>query len=221
MQIPLDSFSKIKLTTAEENKLAKRIRTGDEAAVNALVMASMREAVIYVRRCVNGEIPDDELISLCYGILVRCARRFKPRWSRFIAFSKPALRGDVRRSWKEKDAVKGVPGENIVHPDFKPRPTRMHDRTIIWDDSDIVTPEHEITEPVLGEIDGKETWSALTLLIKKICSSREHAVLELVYQGGLNFQEIAEKLGVTRSAIQRTHSVALKKLRDNLGDLAI
>jgi DNA-directed RNA polymerase specialized sigma subunit len=42
-------------------------------------------------------------------------------------------------------------------------------------------------------------------------------VLTLTYVAGLNFQEIGGLLGVTRSAIQRTHWRAVKKLRNELG----
>lgn len=210
---PLDPFP-LKLSKPEENKLAQ----GSQKDLDKLVLHSMREAVAYARHISKGHIEDGELISICYDVLNRGAKRWKTGWARFFAFCKPGIRGYVHRSWRSKNVVKGVGSENMVPPDTS-NPSGHHvDLTGPWDDTEEITPEHEIDNPRFEDIHTRERWEQMKPLVERICTEREKAVLNLTYFSGRNFQEIAEMLDLTRSAIQRTHRVALRKIRVALLD---
>lgn len=223
---PLDSFPSEKLTTPIEAALAARIQKGDENAVSELAVAAMHEAVTYTRHVCGAKIQDDELISICYDVLYRGARRFNPKYKvRFVAFCKAGLRGYVRRSWKSKDVVKGVNHDKIVssggNSDTSEGPmghSHISGNGALWDDEDQITPEHEIEQPDFASIAAHEKWGILESVVKENCRPREREVLELVYRDGFNFAEVAKLLGVTRSAIQSTHSGAMKKLRVALAE---
>lgn len=208
---PLDDFPEDKLTRDQEDALAKSKRPEDK---ETLVLHNMREAVIYARYCCGDGITDGELISVCYDVLTRGAQRFKPGWSRFFAFCKPGVRGYVKRSWRQKDVVKN--GETVAIDSRDPRKGERDvcDDGKIWDDEDQVTPEHEITEPEFDAIRMRERWEHVKGTMDKVCTEQERAVLTLAYTNGYNFAEIARLLGdITRSAVQRTHRVALRKIR--------
>jgi RNA polymerase sigma factor (sigma-70 family) len=211
---PLDPFPQ-KLSKPEESALAQ----GSSKDLEKLVLHSMREAVTYARHISKGHIEDGELISICYDVLRRGAKRWKTGWARFFAFCKPGIRGYVHRSWREKDVVKGVDRENVVSigsiesSTAVARNLKGTDSLNVWDDADEVTPEHEIDNPEFDKIHMKERWAMVKKVLDRCCTEREKAVLSLTYQSGRNFQEIAQMLDLTRSAIQRTHRVALRKIR--------
>lgn len=219
---PLDYFPSEKLTTPVEVVLAARIKNGDESAVNELAVAAMHEAVTYTRHICRAMIQDDELISICYDVLYRGAKRFNPKYKvRFVAFCKAGLRGYIRRSWTTKNVVKGVHRDKIESDTpggskFRMPSGRGLGEGDLWDQEDEVTPEHEIEQPDFASISTHEKWGILETIVKENCRPREKQVLELVYRDGLNFAEVAKLLGVTRSAIQSTHSGAMKKLREIL-----
>jgi RNA polymerase sigma factor (sigma-70 family) len=209
---PFDSVPKEKLTRAEEEALAK---DGSARAKETLVMRTMREAMLYGKTCAYGELSDEELMSLCYKALVRSARLFKPGWKRFFAYCKVAVRGDISRSFQEKNVVRhakqvslDVTPENMDHqllPD--PEHTAPKDSPRQGEGS---------MEPQFDLIHLNERWELVKGVIEERCNEREKNILTLVYQGGYNFQDIAGMLGVTRSAIQSAHAGALKKIRCKL-----
>jgi RNA polymerase sigma factor (sigma-70 family) len=74
----------------------------------------------------------------------------------------------------------------------------------------------QVVEPDMESIFTRDRWELVKPIVEQKCSEQEKMVLTLNYVSGLNFQEIGDLLGVTRSAIQRTHWRAVKKLRNEL-----
>lgn len=213
----LDNYPQ-KLNKEDEAKLAQ----GSPKDLEKLVLHSMREAVAYTRHVSKGHIEDGELIDICYDVLSRGSKRWKTGFVRFVAFCKPGLRGYVYRSWKEKNVVKGVGPERMVFQGRKDNDAKILDKVGdghgLWDVEEEVAPEHEIDQPAFGEIHTREQWAMVRPIMERVCTAREQAILNLAYFSGRNFQEIAKKLDLTRSAIQRTHRVALRKIRVALLD---
>jgi RNA polymerase sigma factor (sigma-70 family) len=194
------------LTEAGEASLTATVRkfkagAKREAALETLILGNMRDAFFYSRRCAYNKLPDDEVFSICYAALSRAAVRFDPKQGRFFAYCKPYLRGSICRAWRSKDAVRnGGRTESLDHtPDVDDEPLA----------------EENAIDPEFGRIDINEKWELVKPLLTKL-SEAERRVLELHYNGGMNFQEIGELLGVTRSATQGTHKRALRKVRNSL-----
>jgi RNA polymerase sigma factor (sigma-70 family) len=195
------------LTPRQEQLLAKRIQKYQrQSDINSLVMSNMREAVIYSRRCSRQSLEDSVLISVCYGALVRSAKRFKAGYGmRFFGFAKAALRGDISAYYKTLEVVKNA-GEHAQPPLEEFKSTAMAE-------------EEPTTEADFQSIFARDDWKMIAEVIKRKCNAQEKMVLDLSYQKHLNFQEIGQLLGVSRSAIQAAHARAIRKIRNELNRL--
>lgn len=200
-----------------ETALAKKIAKGDEDALNSLVMANMREAVLYCR-VVAREADDGVLMSVCYEALMASARCFNPAGIRFFAFSKARLRGAFCRKFNKEMQQQGNAPQLTGQG---PKRSKVNDYTsLAMNDYDM--PEydpigrHGVTEADEQGIITRDDWEHVQPLVEEFCSDQEKMVLTLAYVTGFNFQEIGRLFDVTRSAIQRTHWRAIKKLRIEL-----
>lgn len=177
-----------------------------DKALSQLVLSHMRDAFFYARRCCNGKLADDEIFSLCYSALERAAHRHHYSRGRFFAYAKPYLRGAIYRKWKTMDAVRGAG-----------RTESLDAMDCAENDADIdpINSEDTIADPEFELVDLREKWELVKPLMARLSAS-ERRVLELHYSGGMNFREVADLMGVTRSATQGTHSRALRKIRNAL-----
>lgn len=200
-----------KLTTAEENALSKR---GTPAAHNKLVMHNMREAIKYTKRVCSSEISDEELLSVCYLAMMKAARRFKPNWARFFAFSKAHLRGAVKEHFGEQKTVKR--SSTISREELRDIILRQHnDENLQTIDVEALT--GEIVDADFKSIKLREQWDMIApMLTNGLLSERESMILDLFYVSGFTFADIGKKLGVTCEAIRHVHGKALKKIRNKL-----
>ncbi len=208
----LESFPREKMSARQERLLA---RSKSETSLNKLVIFSMREAVVYGRAVCGNLLSDSEIISVCYGTLLRHARRFNPAYGRFFAFAKAGIRGDLRRHWSTRNVVKHA--EPTVGPS-RPVKGAARESGDVWDDGQEVTPEHEVAAPAFESIFTRERWEVVSKIIEKVCTEQERMILELTYITGYNFRETADRLGVTRSAVQILHATTLRKIRNVLMD---
>lgn len=204
---------------AQEKILAARITKGDEEAANELVLRNMREAILYTR-CVSKNVEQGVLMSLCYETLLRNAKRFDASRQRFFAFAKPGLRGALYRNYNKEsahqppfkpDVVPAPEGKKLNHGDS------TEERASQREEECYDSQSGQIVEPDMESIFTRDRWELVKPVIAQKCSEQEQMVLTLTYVSGLNFQEVGDLLGVTRSAVQRTHWRAVKKLRTELG----
>jgi RNA polymerase sigma factor (sigma-70 family) len=193
----LSEFPESSLTPEDEIAAAT---SGTEEAKLSLVMHSMREAFLYAFKCSRGNLEEGEVLSACYLALVDATKNFNPHHSRglrFFAYAKPFIRGRTIAEFRAKDVV---------------RRARDHESLQVFEDSDVYGPnEAAYSEPEITH--SKEEWESLAPLIKKCLNEREAAILDMYYKGGLNFRQIGDLLGVSRSHTQNDHRTALKKIR--------
>jgi RNA polymerase sigma factor (sigma-70 family) len=225
-----DSLPLTKLSSDREQELAK-LRTEEAAA--ELALYSTREAVVYTRRCCRGHLEVDVLISVCYEVLIKIARRFKPGQQRFFAFAKAGLRGAVKDYYRTLDVVrnaKTVTRGQVAFEKSCETPRRIdsdelagfstnHRRWHSGDDKAIICIEAatgEIAEPDFDSVHFRERWALVSPIIEDKCSDLEKTVLTLLYTGGFNFPEIGGMLDISRQAVQAIQSRALKKVRNEL-----
>ena len=220
------------LTRDQEAILSRRIRKGPgkQDAIDSLVVNNLKEASIYAKHyCPKDLFSDGEIMSLCYDVLTKSAPRYKPQFGiRFVAFCKHRLRGAIKRHCCTLDIVKhaSLKRQDMNGPAFVTFlggcevPNR--DKSTVREDS----PAAEIYETcTLGGtvdfdftgIDIRELWVPMMRVVKDRLNPRQRMVLRLVYDLGFNMQEIGDMLVVSRSAVQMTHSSALRILRHELG----
>jgi len=196
------------LTPEEEVTLARK---SDEDARNDLALHNMREAFFYALACARS-LPPDEVYSLCYKALSSAARNFKPgRTSRFFAFAKPYIRGEIYRTFKRYKVVTKAETTEI--------PCEDQDDMARWvlfehthDDRYDAFQKATTIEPDFQSIMARDEWASLKPLLAAL-KEKERMVLQLFYQSGLNFRQIGDLLNVSRSDIQATHANAIKKIR--------
>jgi RNA polymerase sigma factor (sigma-70 family) len=196
---PFDTLPKATITTAAERDLAVKFRaTGDESALEALVLNNMRQAVLYARRVCHDIFEDGELISVCYRALLRQAKRYDPS-SRlaFFTFAKIGVRGDVNRHFRQLDTLKN--SKRVHLPD--------------WADS--TGAGHEDVADCSETVAQNDEAQFVLRSIRRCCTEREQVIFALAYYGCLGFHEIARLLGVSRAAIQASHARALQKVRSD------
>jgi RNA polymerase sigma factor (sigma-70 family) len=237
--IPLvDQVPQDRLTREEEADLVERAKRGDEDAANRLVMATMREALLYTSRTCRDRIAEDERTSLCYRKLMMCVKRFDPkRRLRFFAFCKPALRGYMKTFWENQSTVRnateilsadrlsgwghtGAAGSGLRPPSSWVQRRECHHAPFDQEDDRGESFREEITGEVeLPATDGictRDRWAEIERLLSGKLNSRQRMVLTLVYKSGLNFPEIAKYLDVTRSLIHAVHRKALHIIRNEV-----
>lgn len=217
------------LPQKRENFLA---RQKTEEAFNELALHSMHEAIPYARKVCRGALPDDEIFSLCWSSLLKAARQFRSDSARFFAYAKVSVRRGICDAWRAKDVVKhssvnetgylahvSVPqlDDSLLHadgdyaenltassPDGGLNAMHLFDR-----------PEISV-EPEIDKIDIAAQFETVMGIMRAKLSKTEFMTLDLHYRGEMNFQEIADILGVVREATRLAHIRALKKIRSEL-----
>lgn len=209
-----------------EQKLARTIlgrstRRLRENAIAMLVHYSMREAFLYAGKCSKGRLTPNMLTSLSYLGLCKAAKNFKPGQLRFFGYAKIYVRSEVFRHFREISVVRNVPNERIT--EFGP---------IGWTVAYGGRPQTDNGEPATGrlkdggdqrggektaefgfdEIHSAEVWSALLPRLRELLTPKEYIVITRHYIDELNFREIADEMGDSRSWAQALHVRALKKI---------
>ena len=208
----LDSLPDKTLSLPEESRLCKTPEGRTD-----LVLHSMREAFFYGKGVSRGKLPDDEIFSLCYTALTNAVKNYNPSKnrrfakSRFFGYAKPYIRGEVYRTWGRSSVVTN--GKCISFHDGTDEVGEFQGENNKTRMVSNVIPATDFVEPDFDRIDIKERWELIAPLIVRVLSDTEKMIVDLHYRGGFNFQELGKLLEISRSAIQNSHSRALKKIR--------
>jgi RNA polymerase sigma factor (sigma-70 family) len=211
-----------------------------KAPAEELVMNSIREAVLYTRKCSYGKIPDDALLSLCYETMLKSAAIFKPGRIRFFAYCKARLRGEVKRYWRSLETVRNAEtvsidtlptvGIRYSHKQLGPIETRT--KEFRFEDKTHLHELEDETHPTTAELIGgsvepeydkmylNDVWDRVSEAARRCCTDQERTILFLAYKLQLSFEEVGELLDISRQFASVTAKKALKKLRRILGNQA-
>jgi RNA polymerase sigma factor FliA len=219
-----------KLNIEQEDALA---REATPESLEKLLMHNVREAFFYARHFCHGKLPEEEILSAVYKALSRAVRNYKPGTKagiRFFGYAKPYVRGGIFKEWKFKDVVKHAKHETLAGAITEDRPRNSDDEPERKDDCNLLAQltqklrgnfenfkyAEPSMEPEYDVIDLRERLKLVRDAMRNL-TDHERMVVELVYLGHLDFRTVAEHLGVSRSAIRNTHTLALQKIRVNLG----
>lgn len=196
------------LSLEGEASLQKRGR------LNELVMANIREAVIYAKTC-NGKIHDDELISICYETLMKTARTFHPKHRvRFFAYSKARLRGALLRHFSTSALVRNAECVSLdCNTVLNPNLPRAEEDSDVSADRMV---EHS-EEPQFELIDFRERFAEISAVVARHCNDRERSILMLVFNYGFTFERAGKCHGLCRAAAQAIASDAIDRVKKILG----
>lgn len=182
-----------------------------DKAVEEIVLASMRDAIYYLKAVSKGRSDDGELVSIAYAALFRAALRFDPsHGTRFMIFAKAFLRGALFREWKKQNragaTVESIDryADKIDEPEHFGNPDEHEFNVLI--------PKQLREEPDFDVVHLKEIWEKFKPYLNRL-NPLEQQVIDLRYMHGLKFSEIAELLHHRKQNYQAIHQRAIKKLR--------
>lgn len=180
------------LSAAQEQEL---FLSGDTESV---VLHALVPAFHYAQNTRKGKvnIPHSELLSICYAALSRSIKTFRPGMQAFLAYSKPFLRGELCKHWRDKNPVRDSFRHETPTDDEFPKP---------------LADEH--VEPAWEAIHWAELWQEVEPVIRKTLTPIEIRVLEFRYKLSLTLEETGEHIGKSRERVRQIEAGALQKLR--------
>lgn len=184
----LDSFPPSIDCDAELALLKKNKKT-------EVVLASMREAVLYGRTCCGGKLDDSELVSLCYEALQKTVTLFDAkRGLRFFSFSKPRIRGAILRHFNNTSTVRNAECISLQvaegHEEEAENMYAAMEHYEVYDDFNF------------DLVNFRERWSEIHRYVMRTCSDRDCTIMFLVFSLDFTFDQAGKVFGITRSATQ-------------------
>lgn len=189
------------LPQGEELELFRQDRENPEVR-NKLLLHALRDSLKYAATCCEGKIPYDELMSLCTNALIQAIRNYDLQHESgltLIQFSKPYIRGEIRRYWKRL---------NVVNYGTKlPADTSTEQLENV--------PQFDYQDPDFEGIHMRERWEWVKPHFDKL-SETERRVLVLLFESRFTLAEVGRMLDCTRENIRTTKNRALMKIRKGL-----
>lgn len=209
LPLPLSTEQKLARTLVAKRS-SKKLK---ENAISMLVHYSMREAFLYAGKCGKGQLSAEQLTSLAYLGLCKAAKNFKPGQLRFFSYAKIYVRSEVFRNFREVSVVRNVDPGNIqsINADFR----KSGDPTDVPVRPSNTNRTRGVASVDFGfdNINSAEVWSVLLPKLRKILSPKEYFVISGHYIDDMNFREIGDQLGDSRSWAQILHARAMKKIK--------
>lgn len=198
------------LSPTQENAL---FRSADGRS-NA-VLHNMREAFAYAKYLCKSRMADGAIFSLVYSALSNAARRYRPSMnkrfakSRFFGYAKPYIRGELSRTWKKQNVV---PNSRCISLEALWASMAAEERENGPQDNEAMPIYDTAVEPEFDAIHTRERWEIVAPIMHKTLTCQEKMVIDLYYYGQFSFEDIGKMLEISRSAVQITHTRAIKKL---------
>ncbi|MBE5949999.1 MAG: RNA polymerase sporulation sigma factor SigK [Lachnospiraceae bacterium] len=195
------------LTTQEEEKMLKGMRTGDMSCRNRLIEHNLRLVAHVVKKYANTGYETDDLISIGTIGLMKAVDSFDAeKGIRLATYASRCIENELLMLFRgAKKQSKEVYLYDPIGSDKEGNTIRLMDVC--------VAEETDILERIEEEMNLKK----LNGYIANVLTKREQEIISLRY--GLNGnrettqREIAEKLHISRSYVSRIEKKALKKLK--------
>jgi len=225
----LNEISKVPMIDAQEEvELARRIREGDQAALEKLVNANLRFVVSVSKQYQNQGLTLGDLINEGNLGLIKAAKRFdETRGFKFISYAVWWIRQSILQLEQELEReptpeeiaemlqIPVTEVENALrssgrHLSIDAPLTEGEDNTLlgVLDQNDEPDPD----TPLINESLQKEISRVINTL-----SDKERDVLRYYYglDGGPahTLEDISEKVGLTRERVRQIKEKALRRLR--------
>ena len=253
----LNEISKVEMITpTEEVELAKRIKDGDQVALEKLVNANLRFVVSVAKQYQNQGLTLGDLINEGNLGLIKAAQRFdETRGFKFISYAVWWIRQSILQALADQSRLVRLPLNKVgslskigtaaaqLEQKFEREATTEEIAELL----DLPTEEVETTLSTSGRhlsidapISDDEDTTLLTLLsntqepnpdksliheslqkeitrVMSILSDKEKEILNLYFglEGNLqhSYEDISEKVSLTRERVRQIKEKALRKLR--------
>ncbi len=193
------------LSKSEEEELLKRSNEGDISARNKLVEHNLR-LVAHIAKKYSGSADNDDLISIGTIGLIKGISTFKAeKGNRLATYTARCIENEILMYFRSlKKSAQDISFSEPIDTDKDGNTLTLGD--IVSDESD-----------VLEQTDQKLKIESLKKILPIALDKREKEIIFMRYglmgKEQLTQQEIAKKLGISRSYVSRIEKSALKKLR--------
>lgn len=198
------------LSREEEDELIKKMQAGDKDARDALIRHNLR-LVAHVSKKYSGSMEADELLSVGSIGLIKGIDSYKPdKGSQMSTYVSRCIDNEIlmllRANKKHKQCISI---EEIIGVDKDGGEMAIKD----------IIPQERIKDPDIV-VNQKITLENVYQKMKTLLNKREYLILSLRY--GLDGndehtqQEVADKLGISRSYISRIETKALALIKESL-----
>ncbi|MBQ6165159.1 MAG: RNA polymerase sporulation sigma factor SigK [Clostridia bacterium] len=197
------------LTKEEEAALLERKMRGDKAAENELVERNLRLVAHVIKKYYSENGEQDDLISIGTIGLIKGIASFDPaKGTRLATYAARCIENEILMYFRSR-AKHGsdVSLNDPIESDGEGNPLTV---------SDVLFTEDGAVENMIR----REELTALRAVLKRMPEGREKELLTMRYglSGGkpMTQEEVAKKLGISRSYVSRLETRALSKLRDEI-----
>lgn len=201
------------LTPEQERALwVKAKDENDEAAREYLIRNHLLFAMMHAETLVGGRLPRNEVTSAANFALMKAYERFDYRKGfKFNTYLRPFIRGEISELWRSKFSG-GIPDPSLGSKEYTGndgiKGLAMGGLDPLDNDRLVPTVEHEAEGEDLKRFNIEQLKEALKVLNKK-----DAALIRMVYVQGKSMADVARQRGVSRAAVQATHTKIMGKLR--------
>ena len=194
------------LSAKRETELLEKSRAGDIDARNKLIEHNLRLVAHIVKKYYAASSNQDDLISIGTIGLIKAVSTFKSdKKIRLATYASRCIENEILMFFRsQKKCAQDVYISDPIDTDKQGNTLTLID--VIADKTDIVE-----------ELDTQIKLERLKKIITRVLDERELEIIELRYginnKPELTQQEIAQKLGISRSYVSRIEKSALEKLR--------
>ena len=205
------------LSPEEEADLAKKIRSGDRAAREKLVLSNLRFVVSVAKQYQNHGLTLGDLINEGNVGLIKAAECFdETKGFKFISYAVWWIRQSILQAIAENARLIRLPLNKIAtKPVSMDAPLTTDEESIslydvyIAPDPSIQAPESSLNQDSL-KTDIERSFAALSV--------REATILSMYYglngYSSMSLEEIGTKLGLTSERVRQVKTKAIRKLKE-------
>jgi RNA polymerase primary sigma factor len=235
------------ITLEKEIELAKRIKEGDQKAVDELVSANLRFVITVAKDYQNSGLPMADLISEGnYGLMTAAKRFDHTKGYRFISYAVWWIRQSILQSLNDNGRMVRLPA-NVINKISKNKKEVEKNTGDVFDDDFVqsiekeypmvvslssqmnedgdelidLIPDSSIKQPDDDVINDNDLKSQINDILS-VLNSRERSIVECYF--GLNgskmtLEMIGEEYELTKERIRQIKDKAIRKLRCNSENL--
>jgi RNA polymerase primary sigma factor len=235
------------ITLEKEIELAKRIKEGDQKAVDELVSANLRFVITVAKDYQNSGLPMADLISEGnYGLMTAAKRFDHTKGYRFISYAVWWIRQSILQSLNDNGRMVRLPA-NVINKISKNKKEVEKNTGDVFDDDFVqsiekeypmvvslssqmnedgdelidLIPDSSVKQPDDDVINDNDLKNQINNILS-VLNSRERSIVECYF--GLNgskmtLEMIGEEYELTKERIRQIKDKAIRKLRCNSENL--
>jgi len=236
------------ITPQQEIEIAKRIAAGDEKAIDELVMANLRFVISIAKDYQNQGISLADLISEGNYGLITAAKRFDhTKGFKFISYAVWWVKQSILQCLNDNSRMVRIPANMVnklskikkeieqFEKEFERSPTSEEVEYIhvpscgslntqINEDGDelgALIKDDTFPRPDKG-VDDNDTLNGRLNRVMSQLSEREKEIINCyfgIYGNPMTLESIGEELKLTKERIRQIKESAIRKIRNNVGDI--